>query len=228
MELFSTVPEVKKQLKHADQFLRNPIVLSGLSIFFLLFFVISMILTYGPVVRVEAQYRYNKVLREVFHVTDLRSLILPNINFEIITAKNRGFGMEIPSLYLDEPIIFNVDPHDKNVYQAALKKGIAHAAGTELPGYSGLGYYFAHSSEPDLRNQYNAVFYLLGKLQPGNEIFIWRDQLKYNYVVTETQITAPTDLSFLEREYERPTIVLQTCWPPGTTQKRMLVFAEQR
>ena len=207
--------------------LLTPSFLSVASIGLILFFVISMVWTYAPIAWVELSYQSNKVLHEVFHANSLQELILPNIDLSAMGVKNRKLGMQIPSLYLDEPIIFNVDPHDKNAYTTALKKGIAHAAGTDLPGYEGLGYYFAHSSEVDFHNQYNAVFYLLGKLKENDEVILWQDDNHYNYRVRSTKITSPNDVSFLNQTYERPTIVLQTCWPPGTTQKRLLIFAER-
>jgi LPXTG-site transpeptidase (sortase) family protein len=230
------VPVLKASLKNSLQSkakpsfstLKKPGVLATLSIICFVFFIFSMIFTYGPVVGVELKYQYKKTLHSLFNVTDLRSLILPTVNLEIITAQNQKFGMEIPALYIDEPIIYNVDPHDKTQYMAALKQGIAHAAGTDLPGYPGLGYYFAHSSEPDLRNQYNAIFYLLGKLQNNDQVFIWKDGEKYEYRVYDKKVVSPADLSFLSQRYDRPTIVLQTCWPPGTTNMRMLVFAVQK
>lgn len=168
------------------------------------------------------------MLSEVFHTEDWRQLILPDINTDGIGVKYKEFGMEVPALYLNEPILFNIDPHDSNAYTVALKHGIAHAAGTDLPPFDGLGYYFAHSSSPNLRSQYNAVFYLLGKLKPGDDVYIWYENKRYDYSVTQTEITQPEDVNFLQRGYDSPTIVLQTCWPPGTTQKRLLVFAERR
>jgi len=204
------------------------LTLSLLSLCFFLFFIVVGILTYGPIAGVELHYQYNRVLHQVFHAHDLRSLILPTIHFEIITAQHPEFGIVIPKLYLDEPVLFNIDPRNPDEYKAALKKGIAQAAGTAFPPYAGLGYYFAHSSTPDLRNQYNAVFYLLGKLEKGDEVDLWYQNTKYEYLVTDKVVTQPDDLNFLNKTYPLPTVVLQTCWPPGTTLKRLLIFAERR
>ncbi len=210
------------------RFLTHRLTLTVLSILCLIIFMVAIVLTYGPILIVETNYQYHKVLAEVFHAKDLRSLILPTINTDWIGVTNQEFGMQIPKLYLDEPIVFNVDPNNPDEYKAALKKGIAHAAGTDLPPYDGLGYYFAHSSSPELRNQYNAVFYLVGKLEKGDTVNIWFEKKKYEYVVVEKVVTNPDDVSFLNRSYQLPTIVLQTCWPPGTTQKRLLIFAERK
>ncbi len=191
-------------------------------------FVISILLTYGPIVVVETQYRYHKVLTEVFHVSDLRALVIPQFNIDFSTSRYKNFGMTIPKLYIDEPIIFNVNPQNKPEYMSALKKGIAHAAGTNLPGYPGLGYYFAHSSSAETVSQYNAIFYLLGKLEKGDKVDIWRDGEKYEYTVYDSKVTTPDDMSFLKPPTDdSEIIVLQTCWPPGTTLKRLLVFAKR-
>jgi len=207
------------------EILLRPLTLSILSVALIFFAMISMFLTYAPIVQVETVYEYHHILQTYFHVTDLRSLFIPDFHVDLSTTKYPEFGMNIPNLYLDEPIIINVDPNDKTQYLAALKKGIAHAAGTQLPGNPGLGYYFAHSSSPDLVAQYNAVFYLLGKLKPGDEVDIWFKHQKYTYRVTKLKETAANDVSFLQDRYDQETIVMQTCWPAGTTARRLLVFA---
>lgn len=178
---------------------------------------------------VEAKYLSFKVASSL-GVTDLRALFVPNfesLNLQA-TSKYRDYGITIPSLNLDEPVVFNVDPNDTQAYSAALRLGIAHASGTAFPDNPGLGYYFAHSSNPDLRRQFNAVFYLLGKMNPGDDVYIWHEDQRHDYVVTHTQVTDPDDVAFLYQEYDQETIVMQTCWPPGTTSQRLLVFAERK
>lgn len=208
--------------------LTQPWFISGAIALCAVGFVVSMVLTYGPILVVESSYQYHRILRDVFQSNNLTELILPNLTFDKIGVQYRDFGMEIPSLFMNEPIVFNVNPENPDEYKAALRKGIAHAAGTDLPPYDGLGYYFAHSSSPELANQYNAVFYLLGKLKQGDAVNIWYEDTKYEYVVTGITITNPEDTSFITQDYDTPTIVMQTCWPPGTTQKRLLVFAERK
>jgi len=39
------------------------------------------------------------------------------------------------------------------------------------------------------------------------------------------EIVDPTRVEFLTRKSNREFLTLQTCWPPGTTLKRLLVFA---
>lgn len=182
-----------------------------------------------PVASVELTYQAKRAMVAVFHVSDPRALLSPQIRIMTPgTSKHREGGIVIPSLFLDEPVVYNVDPNDSNTYTKALKQGIAHASATHLPDTGGLGYYFAHSSTPSLARQYNAVFYLLGKLKEGDAVYLWHHGERYTYEVTSTKITDPHDVSFLDNtQDEKERIVLQTCWPPGTTEKRLLVFAEK-
>lgn len=135
--------------------------------------------------------------------------------------------LQIPKIFLDEKITFDVDSSDENVYQKALGEGVAQAAGTGLPGSGKLGYYFAHSSEPVFFSGRKPPFLLLDKMAPGDMVYVLNGKKKFSYVVTSSVIVEPTDLSFLDKNYDEETIVLQGCWPPMTAWKRRLVFAKK-
>lgn len=183
-----------------------------------------------PIMIVEAKYQYRNFLHNELQAQSLREIFLPNFDefFDIRGGTDYPqAGIVIPKIFLDEPIIYNVDPNNKEQYTQALKNGIAHASSTAFPDNGGVGYYFAHSTSAEFVNQFKAVFYLLGKLVTGDTVFIWQDGKRYEYVVTHTMTTRPDNVSFLQQDYDKETIVLQTCWPPGTTQSRLLVFAER-
>ena len=212
-----------------DDSLKRILLLSAVAggIIVFLIWLLSVVL---PITLLEITYQYKKTLRDVFHVSDIRGLILPQFNLDLrgFSSIHKTNGITIPALFIDSPIVFNVDPNDEKMYRAALGKGIAHASSTAFPGSGvGLGYYFAHSSAPQFVTQYNAIFYLLDKLKAGDEIYIFHDKEQTDYRVTTKEFTEPTDVSFLKRMYNKETIVLQTCWPPGTTRKRLLVYAER-
>lgn len=140
-------------------------------------------------------------------------------------------SVRIPKIDAASVVIPNVDAGDPKTYMKALQKGVAHALGTGLPGVASeinrTIYLFAHStSAPSLVRFYNAQFYLLYKLEPGDEIEVtfWRKQFRYR--VTEKRIVPPSDVSFLTPQTEKEILVLATCWPPGTIEKRLLVLAE--
>lgn len=190
------------------------------------FSLVWLLITYLPVMAIEVRYQSHQLVRTVFGINDVRGLFLPNFRTFNLAASSshRDYGITIPTLGIDEPVVFNVNPTDERAYSEALRKGIAHASGTAFPDHLGLGYYFAHSSHPDVRSQFNAIFYLLGKLETGDEIYIWHDGQRYDYAVTEKRVVNPQDVSFLSETYQQETIVLQTCWPPGTSSKRLLVW----
>lgn len=206
----------------------SPIWISIAAALCLIFFFIWMASVMLPVAAIELGYQYNKFLQTTFNVSDIRGLIMPQFRLDLhgYTSKHTTNGITIPAIFVDEPVIYNIDPNDEKAYTIALKQGIAHASSTNFPGTGGLGYYFAHSSTPTFVKQLNAVFYLLGKLQPGDDVYIWHDKIRADYKVTKTAIIYPNDLSFLKAKYPTETVVLQTCWPPGTSEKRLLVFAE--
>lgn len=186
-------------------------------------------LVFLPVIFVEMKYQ-TKSFFESVGLNNPKTLFFPNFEGMTIVgnaSKNKNYGIVVPKLGLDERVVFNVDPNDEAQYRAALKQGIAHASSTSYPDTNGLGYYFAHSSSPGLKTQYNAVFYLLDKLIPGDDVYIWHEQKRYHYLVSEKQIKDPSDTSFLYQKYDGENIVLQTCWPPGTTNQRLLIFAKR-
>lgn len=137
------------------------------------------------------------------------------------------FGIVIPKLGANAHIVPNVDPYNSKSYQYALTKGVAHARGTAVPGAYGNIFLFAHSSENFYNAlRYNSVFYLLPKLVVGDTIRLYYNDSEYSYVVTGKKLVQPSDVSYLNGDETTKTLTLMTCWPPGTTIKRLLVFAE--
>ncbi len=135
------------------------------------------------------------------------------------------FSVVVPRVSASANVIMNVDPHNKNDYQEQLKKGVAHAKGTSFPGRNEAVYLFAHSTD-SLANvvRFNAVFYRINELVMGDEIIVFYGDRKYRYEVVEKHIVEPSDTSWLERTDN--ILILQTCWPPGTSNKRLLVIAK--
>jgi LPXTG-site transpeptidase (sortase) family protein len=137
------------------------------------------------------------------------------------------FSILIPKLGIDEKVFPNVDPNNPQIYLPLLQQGVAHAKGSVFPGTQGTTYLFAHSAENwwDIQH-YNAIFYTLNNLSVGDEIDIFFNNKRYEYVVTEEVISDPQDVSLLTEQHTgSQQLVLQTCWPPGTSFKRLYVIA---
>jgi len=139
------------------------------------------------------------------------------------------FGIVIPKIFANVAVTKNVNPENEVAYQQVLREagGVAHAAGSVLPGESGTVYIFGHSTDSGLNvERFNAVFYLLRKLEPGDEIIVYYNNQPYRYIVSEKKTVDPTDISDITNVENEERLVLQTCWPPGTTWKRLLIIAK--
>ena len=149
-------------------------------------------------------------------------------NTEILIPASTDFGIVIPKIAANSAIVPNVDAGNKDEYLEALKHGVAQARGTAYPGEGGHIYLFAHSTDYVWNvGTYNAVFYLLYKLELGDEVVLFFKGQKFVYKVTGKEIIDPQDVNYLTRKTDKEFLTLQTCWPPGTTLKRQLIFAER-
>jgi LPXTG-site transpeptidase (sortase) family protein len=137
------------------------------------------------------------------------------------------FSLYVPKIDAKSVVIENVDIGNESEYLAALKKGVAHGKGTFFPGQGKNIFLFSHSvSAPEYIKTYNAVFYNLKDLGLGDEIIVYFSGVKYVYHIDEKVITTPRDVSFLTKDYGGEALILQTCDPPGTTLRRLLVIAK--
>ncbi len=161
-------------------------------------------------------------------------LVLPQQEFippvvkqtEVIDYTN--FYIDIPKIKASAQIFPNIPPHNKDIYEKILKSGVAHAQGTAFPGQGKTIFLFAHSSDtPFNAIRYNAVFILLNQLENNDTIVITLSGKNYLYKVYDKKTVEPKDTRYLFYTEDREIVILQTCWPPGTTWKRLLVFAER-
>jgi len=144
---------------------------------------------------------------------------------ELTEKVSDDFRIVIPKIYAEATVIENVDPWNQDEYLEALQNGVAHASGSALPGDAGTTYLFAHSSDVPWRiTKYNTAFYRLGELDPGDEIYVEREGRRYRYIVKEKLEVWPNEVEYL-KEDQGDVLILQTCAPPGTALKRLLIFA---
>jgi LPXTG-site transpeptidase (sortase) family protein len=145
---------------------------------------------------------------------------------EILTPQDPNFSIIIPKIGANARILPNIDASNEKIYLDALNKGVAHALGTAFPGEGGHIFLFAHSTDYFWNvSTYNAVFYLLSKLENGDEVDIFYQGQRYVYRVIGNEVVNPSQVQYLTRKTNREFLTMQTCWPPGTTLKRLLVFA---
>lgn len=199
--------------------------------------IVGLFFTFWPVFSAEVGYRVDK-LRGVRYLISSEEPsakkqtfgdLLGRASPKVIIPQSTDFGLVVEKINANAPVIANVNAANKAEYNGKLQKGIAHAAGTVFPGQNGLTFLFSHSVlNPWDVPRYNAVFYLLRELQPGDRIITYFAGKRFDYFVTEKKIVSPDDVSVLRANPSKPLLVLQTCDPPGTTWRRLLVFAEMK
>lgn len=230
------------------------LIIRTISNFLILITIFGLVFTFGPAIYYETEYRLGQafgveyVLQEDIPPQELSGFgrlieelernpgghenvfgaIVNGERKQIILPKNADFSVVIPKIGANSNIIENVDPSNEDEYLRALAQGVAHAKGTSFPGLGGTTYLFAHSADNFWNvGQYNAIFYLLNKLEAGDEINIYFQGTRYKYLVEKTEVVDPGQIEFITSERgQGEELILQTCYPPGTTWKRTLVFAK--
>ena len=203
---------------------------------------LMMIKTFYLPVKQELQYALNSLFNKTYSVSsfpvntsqdvdDRRGLLakaLTGTQREILTPEDTDFSIVIPKIGANSKIISNVDSADESDYLTALQSGVAHALGTAFPGEGGHVFLFAHSTDYFWNiGTYNAVFYLLSKLEKNDEVNLFYKGQRYRYQIVSKQIVDPSQVEYITRKTNKEFLTLQTCWPPGTTLKRQLVFASR-
>lgn len=205
----------KKHASKNSTFLRvsNTLIHIGLWSIATALFIVGM--TLWPAIQLEIGYNAKKI-------TAPKSLEIPQEPID------KEFGIIIPKINANAKIIPSVDPFNSVEYQNALTRGVAHAKGSAFPGEGRNTFLFSHSSVNFFEAlRYNSVFYLLSKMERGDPIDIYYRNIRYTYNVAEVRTVAPSAVEYLFTVPKTETLTLMTCWPPGTTYKRLIVIAER-
>jgi sortase A len=145
----------------------------------------------------------------------------------ILSPADWNFSLIIPKIGVNAKITANVDLSSTKEIKQALKTGIAHAKGTSLPDKTGTIYLFGHSTDYFWNIPlYNSWLYSLKDINPKDQItVVFNNQLSH-WEVKDKKIVRATDLEYLLASKDGQQLILQTCWPPGTTLKRLIVIAK--
>jgi LPXTG-site transpeptidase (sortase) family protein len=139
---------------------------------------------------------------------------------------NLPFYIEIPSLELYEEVHANINPNNAEEYESALETGVAHARNSAFPGQEKLIYIFGHSTNGIWNVEaYNAVFYQIKDLAIGEQIILHLGNERFIYQVSAQDVIQSNDADFVNNLKEENLLLLQTCWPPGTSWQRLFVTA---
>lgn len=191
----------------------------------------------APVVAMESSYYIGKAQELVQKQEKIAEKPLPKsipVVFDPLVAPDGStiipvdtdFNIIVPKIGINAKVVGNVDPTDPNDYARALKEGVAHASTSFFPDQNGVVYLFSHSTNYEwFVKDLNAIFYLLKNLEAGDKIVLMYKGKQYTYQLTEKRIVAPTETSYMMPIENTRMLILQTCWPPGSTTERLLLFA---
>lgn len=216
------------------------LILRTIGNFLLLLAIFGVIATFGPTLYYEISFRILQARGVQFKIANAQpqpqiapgfGAILSGSKQQILVPKDTDFSILIPKIGANARVFPNVDSSNSKEFLNYLSEGVAHAKGTVFPGMKGNIYLFAHSTDNWWNvGRYNAIFYLLKDLTPGDEVVVYFENVRHNYTVVDSRITTPSEVSYITQSHNAPeeTLILQTCWPPGTTWRRLLVFAKPK
>ncbi|MFH1601684.1 MAG: sortase [Candidatus Shapirobacteria bacterium] len=174
--------------------------------------IIGLFFLYTPLIKAYFNYKFGPSMNE--------ETFAPPTDYE-------DFYLFIPKLKASSKVYINTDFVNKENYLEVLKKGVAHAAGSGFPDQNRTIYLFAHSTNAPFNVvRYNAVFFLLNELEKEDLVVLFFNGQHYRYKVFDKIIARSEDKEYLNYSEDREVLLLQTCYPPGTTWHRLLVFAE--
>ncbi|MDX9953743.1 MAG: class D sortase [Anaerolineae bacterium] len=117
----------------------------------------------------------------------------------------------ITTIGVDAPVVEGDD-------WEALKKGVGHHIGSVNPGERGNCIISAHN------DIYGEIFRNLPELRVGDEILVHTVSQVYRYVVRQTRIIEPTDVSVM-MPTNTPVLTLISCYPYRVDTQRIVVIA---
>lgn len=199
---------------------------------------LGLVFIYVPLITAEIHYAWTQTStgKEFNRVGRNLAIVKIEEKPKVITAAvqpnwpvpDDNYSIYIPKIEAISRVIPDVSVENRADYMAALQKGVAEASGLAHPGKNGTTYLFAHSVGNRIDYaRYNAVFYLLDKLDIGDAVEIVYNKTDYKYQVWNKEILEPSDVHYLLPQYTEEKLILQTCYPPGTTWKRLVITARR-
>jgi sortase A len=120
--------------------------------------------------------------------------------------------IEIPKLEISKKLLEGISLN-------TLDKAPGHWPGTAMPGHQGNVVVAGHRTSKD------RPFRHIDELVPGDEVIFTTAEGRFVYLVTDTQIVAPTAM-WIVSQTAASTATLFACHPVGSTAERIVVFLQ--
>jgi LPXTG-site transpeptidase (sortase) family protein len=195
---------------------------------FVLFFVLAaLIINWNEISWIfnyKAVSRYTSdVIERQKTESDNLATSTTDLEVEVVSKENQ---IEIPKLEITVPLIVDETLDDEGVYES-LDTGVVFYPSSVLPGQPGQTIILGHSAPENWPHiKYDWVFSKISELETGDEIIVIYNNKEYTYLVTKTVFfekgqEVSTDLT----NSKTSSIILISCWPPGTDIRRIGVEA---
>jgi len=143
--------------------------------------------------------------------THLQGLVAEVTPLPVPTASpEQAHRIVIPAIGVDAPVVEGDD-------WETLKQGAGHRIGAANPGERGNCVISAHN------DIYGEIFRALPELKVGDEIFVHTETQSYRYVVEQSRIIEPTEVSVMAPT-STPVLTLISCYPYGIDTHRIVVI----
>lgn len=185
-------------------------------------------------------YAKETVIDQNNSTTVLNEPVISNRSLDYTDLNNWFAGDPILGQAVETATEYHLDIPQVDIHSAVvrvggtdLNKSLIQYPGTALPGQPGAPVIFGHSIlrqfyNPSEKNpkRYGSIFSKIMTLQPGDEIYLTHDNVKYTYRVVSNHEVKPSDTFILAQRYDARQLKLVTCVPEGTTLRRGVVVAE--
>lgn len=154
----------------------------------------------------------NVVVEEKIYPDSLSRILIPELGIDAVLVLPEEDSKEGINDFVEGNLDYGVVYYPNGV-QNLLKENIS---------------FFGHSSSIRPNAEYARVFVNLDRLKIDDEIILLdknEEQIKYK-VTIEPTIVEPNENDIVKTDKGEGLITLVTCWPPGTTQKRIYVTGE--
>ncbi len=188
-------------------------------IFVVAFVIIFATLNFSSIIN-----EFNFATRDVLNAQSINAFYLPLSADKKQQDLTEEATLVIEKLNISAPIIFSKAQTTDAIY-TDLKKGVVVYPGSVKPGEQGSSLILGHSSSYLWdKNKYGNIFALINKLQIGDTFSIrYADGQTFRFQVDESLIFNPFDSDSLAKlsATETSNVILMSCWPTGTSLKRI-------
>lgn len=145
----------------------------------------------------------------------------------VIKPVSPRFSLLITKLGLNEAVAREIDFYDSEKLDSGLRMGLVHVKTSALPGDFGTVLIVGHPLYSFFNFSHShPEFYLIDKLEVGDEAGIFYEGVDHRYRVVEKRLEPPTYLDFFTPGEERK-LMLVSGYPAGMAFRFLVIEAEE-